>query len=196
MRKTQFLIGRNGLNFQDDFYPNDLPQEWRFDYYATSFEALCLPIDTDEDLPTILVELREDGKEFELVLSISDTQLSDIVQLSTLLSSVANYQQFFTVFCQTDTAPAPAVMDLLADYRLCFQSNHPLKLALNQAAANSQYFAFNHYPVLLVDTPDLQQTRAYLQQIASINTKSILIFRQPSSENLQQMRIVSELLGF
>lgn len=196
MRKTQFLIGQDGLNFHNDFYPDDLPQEWRFDYYATSFEALSLPIDTDEDLPQILAELGDSDEAFELVLSIKYAQLTNTQQRSALLSLVSDYPASFTLFCQVDAAPAPAVMDLLANYRICFASERPLKLALNQAAANAQYFAFNHYPVLVDDAPEPQKIRAYLQQIKRINTKSILILRTPKSETLRQIRIIAESLGF
>ena len=54
MSETEFLIGRSGLNLQDDFYPDDLPNEWRFDYYSTMFKALSLPIDGDEEPDKLL----------------------------------------------------------------------------------------------------------------------------------------------
>jgi hypothetical protein len=45
MSETEFLIGRSSLDLQDDFYPDDMPSEWRFDYYSTMFKALSLPIE-------------------------------------------------------------------------------------------------------------------------------------------------------
>lgn len=100
MSETEFLIGRCGLDLVDDFYPDDLPSEWRFDYYSTLFKALSLPIDTTEDLESIFEELEgsspeEDGEEFELVLTITPQQLLDASTLSTLLDSVAPYRLLF-----------------------------------------------------------------------------------------------------
>lgn len=197
MSETQFLIGQNGLNFESDFYPDDLPEEWRFDYYATQFKALSLPIDSTQDLPQILAELEHDDEEFALVLSISYAQLTDTGQLSALLSKVADYQLCFILFCQVDAAPKHSVMDLLAGYRFCFQSKHLLKLDLKHARINEKYFAFNQYPILICDEVFNElQTRIYLQKIADINHKSILIFTSTGSETLQKTRVISELLGF
>lgn len=196
MSKTQFLIGGNGLNFQDNFYPQDLPKEWRFDYYSASFEALCLPIDTAENLPAILTEFCSDADEFELVLSINKTQLADTQQLSALLALVADYQAFFTLYCQTNTEPKAAAAALLANYKLCFQSDQKLQLDLNQAFVNQQYFAFNHYPIFIANSADLPQTKTYLAQTAKIQRKSIVIFNTKTADYLAQTRVISELLGF
>jgi hypothetical protein len=38
---------------------DDLPQDWRFDYYAAIFKTLSLPIDTDEDLEQIFSDIEE-----------------------------------------------------------------------------------------------------------------------------------------
>ncbi len=197
MSQTQFLIGRSGLDLQDDFYPDDLPSEWRFDYYSTLFRALSLPIDTDEDLEEIFEEIKTSEEEFELVISIEKAQLTDPKQLSALLPSVASYQRFFTLFCQLDKPPTQVVMDLLHGYQLCFQSPKPLKLDLKQVKVMGEYLSFNQHPVLYNSaTWDEKQMRTYLQEISSINTKAILICEFAESETLNKIRLVSELLGF
>ncbi len=204
MSETQFLIGRSGLDLQDDFYPDDLPSEWRFDYYSTLFKALSLPIDTDEDLEQIFEEI-QDGKqepdeseeEFELILSIQYAQLTDAKQLSALLDSVAEYRQNFILFCEVEAAPTPAIMRALEGYQICFQSVKPLKLELKEVLVAGQYLSFNLCPVLHASQVwDEKQMRAYLEEVAVVKTKTILICQFAESETLNKIRIIAELLGY
>jgi hypothetical protein len=122
MNKTEFLIGRSGLDLQDDFYPDDLPQDWRFDYYAAIFKTLSLPIDTDEDLEQIFSDIEEDDDEddFTLVLAIKYSQLTDITALKKTLNEVQNYAQNFILFCEVDKTPSKEVMKLLSGYKVEF----------------------------------------------------------------------------
>jgi hypothetical protein len=197
MNETEFLIGRSGLNLQDDFYPDDLPSEWRFDYYSTLFKALSLPIDTDEDLELIFEELSGSDDEFELVLSIEQKQLMNVKQLTLLLSSVSEYKDQFTLFCEIDHAPSTEIMNLLSDYQLCFQTDKKLKLKLTEKLAVGQTLYFNHLPVFYSsEVWDEKQIRVYLEDAASINTKTILICKYAESETLNKVRIIAELLGF
>ena len=197
MSETEFLIGRSSLDLQDDFYPDDMPSEWRFDYYSTMFKALSLPIDTDEDLDQIFEDLEETEEEFELVLSIEQAQLIDTKQLATLLSSVVDYQQQFTLFCEVDKIPTKMVMGLLEGYRVCFQSSKPLKLGLKEALVNEQYLFFNQNPVLFSsEVWDEKQMRAYIEKVSGINARTILICKFAESETLNKIRIIAELLGF
>ena len=196
MNTIQFLIGRSGLDLQDDFYPDDLPAEWRFGYYSTLFKALLLAIDTDEDLEQIFEEM-QDLEDFKLVLSIQQSQLADVKQLALLLNGVADYQQHFTLFCEIDKAPTKATMQLLKGYQLCFQSAKALKLELKKVLVSQQYLFFNQYPVLYTsESWDEKQMSAYLQQASNTNTKTILICRFAESETLNKMRIIAELLGY
>ncbi len=197
MSETEFLIGRSGLNLQDDFYPDDLPEEWRFDYYSTLFKTLSLSIDTDEDLDQIFEEIEDTEEEFELVLSINQAQLTDTRQLATLLSGVADYQQYFTLFCELDQTPKPEVMALLKNYRICFQSTKALALDLTAAVVVGKHLSFNQYPVLYSsEVWDEKQMRAYLEEASSLNTKTLLICKFAESETLNKVRIIAELLGF
>ena len=197
MSETEFLIGRSGLNLQDDFYPDDLPEEWRFDYYSTLFKTLSLSIDTDEDLDQIFEEIEDTEEEFELVLSIKQAQLTDTQQLATLLSEVADYQQYFTLFCELDQTPKPEVMALLKNYQICFQSTKALALDLTAAVVVGKHLSFNQYPVLYSsEVWDEKQMRAYLEEASSVNTKTLLICKFAESEALNKVRIIAELLGF
>lgn len=198
MNKTEFLIGRNGLDLQDDFYPDDLPQDWRFDYYAAIFKTLSLPIDTDEDLEQIFSDIKEDEEDkFILVLTIEYSQLIDTKTLKQHLSDVADYSQHFILFCEVKQAPNKETIALLSNYTICFQSYKALKLDLQEVQVLDVTLSFNQYPVLYsAQIWDEKQMRNYLESVANINTKTILICKFAEREALDKIRIVSELLGY
>ncbi len=197
MSETEFLIGRNGLDLQDDFYPDDLPHEWRFDYYCNMFRTLLLPIDTEEDLDMVFEDLEEVEGDFELVLSIQADQLLDAATLASLLRSVADYKDQFILFCELDQLPDEAILQQLSGYRLCFQSTKSLDLALDHQSVADYQLYYNDLPVLYSSNPwNETQMRAYLERAAQINQKTILICKYAEAETLSKMRVISEVLGF
>lgn len=196
MNKTEFLIGRSGLGLQDDFYPDDLPQDWRFDYYAAIFKTLSLAIDTDEDLDQIFEDIQDDEAEFSLVLTIEQSQLTDIQTLKKLLSVVQAYAKDFILFCEVTKAPSKKIMDVLSDYKICFQSSKVLKLDLQEAKILGLVLSFNQYPVLYSSQIlDEKQMRNYLESIESVSAKTILICKFAERETLDKIRVIAELLG-
>jgi hypothetical protein len=197
MKETEFLIGRSGLNLVDDFYPDDLPNEWRFDYYSTQFKTLCLPIDTKEDLALIFEELEDTEEEFELVLNITSDQLANVSVLKSLLATVVDYQKYFILFCELDQAPSDEIMLLLKDYQCSFQSNKKFKFDFDNKLVVEKYLYYNHIPVLYTQNnlPD-KQMRVYIEQVAIINMRTILICKNFESEALNKVRIIAEILGF
>jgi hypothetical protein len=89
------------------------------------------------------------------------------------------------------------VMGLLEGYRVCFQSSKSLKLGLKEALVNGQYLSFNQNPVLFSsEVWDEKQMRAYIEKVAGINARTILICKYAESETLNKIRIIAELLGF
>jgi len=198
MSKTEFLIGRSGLGLQDDFYPDDLPEDWRFDYYAAIFKTLSLAIDTNEDLEQIFDDIREDEEdEFLLVLTIKESQLTDEATLKELLNYVQDDADDFILFCEVDKAPSEAIMALLSAYKVCFQSQKTLKLKLQEVQISGSTLSFNQYPVLYsAQEWDEKQMRSYLEDIQSVNTKTILICKFAEREALGKIRIIAELLGY
>ncbi|WP_369152757.1 hypothetical protein [Candidatus Thiodubiliella endoseptemdiera] len=198
MSKTEFLIGRSGLDLQDDFYPDDLPEDWRFDYYTAIFKALSLAIDTDEDLEQIFDDIREDEEDdFLLVLTIEESQFTDEATLKGLLNDVQEYADDFILFCEVDDTPSKAIMALLSAYKVCFQSKKPLKLKLQEVQVSGSTLSFNQYPVLYSEQVwDEKQMRSYLEDIQSVNTKAILICKFAEREALDKIRIIAELLGY
>ncbi len=198
MSETKFLIGHSGLDMQDDFYPDDLPQEWRFDYYSTMFKSLSLPIDTDEDLDQIFEELEDFEDEFELVVSIEQEQLLDENELNKLLKIVSDYKDQFTLFCEIDKQPNSKIMNALQGYQLCFQSYEELKFDLKNKKSVSNQLYFNNLPVYSSSSVawDDKQIKSYLEEASSINTRTVLICKYTESETLNKIRIIAELLGF
>ncbi len=199
MNKTEFLIGRSGLGLQDDFYPDDLPEDWRFDYYAVPFKALSLAIDTNEDLDQIFEDIKDDDEEekFILVLTVEESQLTDVKTLKELLNIVQDYVDDFILFCEVTNTPSAAIMDILSGYKICFQSSKALKLKLKEVEVLELFLSFNKYPVLYTaEIWDDQKMRCYLESIKSVNTKTILICKFAERETLDKIRIISELLGY
>ncbi len=197
MSETEFLIGRSGLDLVDDFYPDDLPNEWRFDYYSTLFKALSLPIDSEEDLDAIFEELEESDEVFELVLSIEESQLLDATQLISLLKSVEQYQSQFMLFCELTQQPDDKVMSLLKGYQVSFQSDQVLNFDLNTASATGKQLYFNKIPVFYASSAwDEKQIRVYLEDASSVNARSILICKYAEAEVLNKIRVIAEILGF
>ena len=197
MSQTEFLIGRSGLDLVDDFYPDDLPSEWRFDYYSTQFKTLSLPIDTEEDLELIFEELEDSDEEFELVLSIGSQLLADINELSALLDSINPNKSLFTLFSELEQAPSAEVMSLLKGYQVSFQSDNRLKLKLQGKEVAGKHLYYNHIPVLYTQNSwNEKQMRAYVEQAAVINARTILICKNAESEVLGKIRVIAEILGF
>ena len=196
MSETEFLIGRHGLSLVDDFYPDDLPSDWRFDYYSTLFKALSLPIDTSEDLELIFEELADSDEEFELVLTIKPQQLLDIKALQALLAPVEASQALFILSAELGQAPSAEIMALLEGYRLSFRSTTKYELSLKSKQVMSQYLYYTHLPVFhLQGDGDDRQMRVNVEKIAKINTRTVLICNDAESDALNKLRTIAEILG-
>ncbi|CAC9602050.1 hypothetical protein [uncultured Gammaproteobacteria bacterium] len=197
MSETEFLIGRSGLDLVDDFYPDDLPNEWRFDYYSTLFKTLSLPIDTQEDLDSIFEELQDSDEEFELVLSIDDKQLTNAKTLAGLLDPVSEYRSMFVLFCELNQQLNTDVMALLKGYRVAFQSDELFKMDYQTKQVAGKHLYYSHIPVLYTSSIwNEKQMRTYVEQAAVINARSILICKNAESEALNKIRVIAEILGF
>ena len=197
MSRTKFLVGRSELDMQDNFYPEDLPSEWRFDYYSAMFKALSLPIDSDEDLLQIFVELEESDEEFELILSIDIEKFNDRKKLSTILLSLSEHKEHFTIYCEIEEEPSKEFMSALIGYNYCLKLLKPLDIKTNKVFAVNQHLYFNYVPVFYSAVVwDEKKIRSCLEEISEINSRTVLICKDAESETLNRIRIISELLGF
>ena len=197
MTKTEFLIGRVGLEFGDDFYPDDLPEDWCFDHYSSLFKALALPVDTDEDLDHIVETIHDDlGDYFELVLVVEESVLNDAVQLKQLLVSLQEYQENYTLWCHVTSQPKPACLKLIEDNKVCLQSSTTLKSALNQRKVLGQALYYSDTPVLLLsDLTDLKSTSQEVLMAMEDLPRATIICASTVGDSLNHMQSISALVN-
>jgi len=197
MTKTEFLIGKVGLEFEDDFYPDDLPEDWYFDHYSNLFKALALPVDTDEDLDHICETIHDDlGDYFELVLVVEESVLNDVNQLKQLLVSLQEYQENYTLWCRVTGQPKPACLKLIENNKVCLQSSVTLKSALNQRKVLGQTLYYSDTPVLLLsDLIDLESiSREALTAMKGL-PRATIICASTVGDSLNHMQSISVLVN-
>ncbi len=188
-----FFIGRYGLDFLDDFYPDDLPKEWRFDYYSNQFNALLLPLDTTEDIEGILEELEED---FHLVFEVSQQDLTDN-KLTEVLAMSENRDNI-SFFMQTKSAPSKKTLALFKHYPLSLSSKAELMLTgYHSTKFPNCYLSWNRYPVLVSSLSlSEDENRHFFEKIAQLKQKTVIICRSAESANLEKARLISEMMGY
>jgi len=97
----QIVIGASGWQhdqWQGQFYPDDIPLEWRFSYYANEFDTLLLPFKMwstckFEEIESWLVDV---PKDFDLFLEVGENPNSDIVKKLLSHELFAHHQVKFT----------------------------------------------------------------------------------------------------
>lgn len=197
MTKTEFLIGRVGLEFGDDFYPDDLPEDWCFDHYSSLFKALALPVDTDEDLDHICETIHDDlGDYFELVLVVEESVFNDAAQLKQLLASLQEYQENFTLWCHVTSQPKPACLKLIESNKVCLQSLTTLKSTLNQRKVLGQTLYYSDTPVLLLsDLTDLEFISQEILMAIEGLPRATIICASTVGDSLNHMQSISALVN-
>lgn len=197
MTKTEFLIGRVGLEFDDDFYPDDLPEDWYFDHYSSLFKALALPVDTDEDLDYIFETIYADlGDYFELVLIVEQSVLNDKAQLKQLLASLQDYHESYTLWCNVTSQPESACLKLIEDKKVCLQSSVTLKSPFNQCKVLEQTLYYSDTPVLIL--PDLTELNSISQELIDSMghlPKATIICASTVGDTLNHMQSISALVN-
>jgi len=197
MTKTAFFIGRVGLEFDDDFYPEDLPQDWCFDHYSSLFKALALSIHTDEDLDHIFETIHNDlGDYFELVLILEESELNDEVQLKQLLASLQKYQENFTLWSQVSSQPKQKCLKLIEHNKVCLQSDIKLKTTYNQCEALGQTLYFSDTAVaLLTDLAELESIANSINSTMGILPRATVICASEVGDSLNHMQGLSAILN-
>lgn len=76
MSKIQFNFGLRDFNssfLQTHFYPEDLPEDWRLNFYANEFETIMMPLETlqSEYLLSLIDELEDLEESFYMLLDCS-----------------------------------------------------------------------------------------------------------------------------
>ena len=193
---TEFFIGRYDLDFLDDFYPDDLPNEWQFDYYANMFNAVLLPLDTTEDIESILEEL---GEDFYLVFEVNEKCLQETQHLESALAltkSVSNVI-FWLQVCQK---PDASTIALFQDRAVVFQCDLPIKglpKIYHHHHLVNKHIYYNQTPVLVssLSLSD-KEISDFLQSIAVVDQKIVLICRSAENANLEKAKLIAQMLGY
>lgn len=191
--QTEFFIGRYDLDFLDDFYPDDLPQEWRFDFYSNQFNALLLPVDTKEDIEGIFEELDD---KFQLVFEVSAGDIKS--KKLTHILELAKGKDNIMFWMSTDTKPNIEAIKLFKNYQLTIQSNKVLKIAkFQEYYIHNVYLYSKHCPVV-VSSLSLSDSdiKNFLTSIANTKQKTIIICRSAEGGNLERARLISEMMGY
>ncbi|MCS5591504.1 MAG: hypothetical protein NZ775_03145 [Gammaproteobacteria bacterium] len=197
MTETEFFIGRTGLELDDDWCPDDLPEDWYFDHYSSLFKALALGVDTDEDLDYIFGSIHDDlGDYFELVLTIEESVLNDEAQLKQLLSNLEEYRESFTLWCRVSDQPKPACLKLIENNKLCLQSEIALKSSLNQCKLLGQNLAYSDTPVMILsDLTELESISQELLTTMKDLPRVTIICSSTVGDSFNQMQSISTLIN-
>ena len=173
------LIGHLDLIFTDDFYPDDLPQEWLFDYYSNEFNALFVTDTASLEKEEILEDIEDD---FCLVLDLNPQNLT--------------WQHPNIVFW-TQCSDLKIATELTKHKNICIQSDKKLDLNLNfiqieNKFCKNQFLYFKTQAVFItkLDSDDKQLA----QQLKQLPQDICVIFQKTSSVNLQKAKTISELL--
>jgi hypothetical protein len=195
MNQTDFLIGRHNLNFKTPFFPEDLPKDWQFEYYANNFNALSL--DLTADFSDILEDLTELETDFLLVIKVSDAYYNNVDVFEKLLEKFKPVKNKVILFFQINKLPNENFMQIAQNYPVCFETDLTLNFKLKQKIILGKTLYFSHFPVIFSpETLDITQMRHFLETVAEVNQKAVLIGTDFESKSLQSMVIVSEMLGF
>ncbi|MEE8388157.1 MAG: DUF72 domain-containing protein [Acidiferrobacterales bacterium] len=135
----ELMVGTTGWDHNDwvvDYYPDDLPDDWRFAYYSNDHRSVLVPADHfqtyDEDA---LSELLEDCDEsFRFVVEIPETCLEDtgteLLQaflngISSLYSRLGGFYLPLGEATSQGVARLPAKVKLLQEHGpLCIDFEH------------------------------------------------------------------------
>jgi hypothetical protein len=170
------LIGHLGLTFTNDFYPEDLPKNWQFDYYCNEFNALFLDNLANIDMDELLDDI-EDG--FCLVLKLSTESIKFSHPNIVFFSSCSNTQDALSLLKKTDN--------------ICIQSDEKLDINLQFVKVENQFLYFNKQAVFITTVNNNDKQLA--QQFKKLPEDICVIFQKTNSIYLEKAKTISELLN-
>jgi hypothetical protein len=170
------LIGHLGLTFTNDFYPEDLPTDWQFDYYCNEFNALFLDDFSNIDMNELLDEIEDD---FCLVLKLNTESIHFSHPNIVFFTSCSNTQDALKLIKQTNN--------------ICIQSDKKLEIELQFVKIENQFLYFNKQAVFI--TTDNADDKQLAQQFKKHPEDICVIFQKTSSIYLEKAKTISELLG-
>ncbi|MDQ7014826.1 MAG: hypothetical protein Q9N68_00420 [Gammaproteobacteria bacterium] len=215
MNKTM-CVGSRGVNhpaWNESFYPEDLPEEWRLSYYSNEFRSLLLLHDDIKSLPDdeLIEWLEELDADFALLYGVEFDSFFELSLLPSLLK-----QRLQALVCDLTVLQ----LALLLKGVVPLPENTPLYLRCLQGVPNdeqmqqirrrgwrfcwqgNQSYSEGCAPVLFLDGRlSLRELRAQLQlflasdAIESDKLLLVLEGQPPSIEYLRQCQILVDLLA-
>jgi hypothetical protein len=175
--EIQIFVGNNGLDLKD-FYPDDLPKEWRFDYYENNHNAIMVKCSEDIDFEEVLEDI---GDDFKLIIDISESQ-----NIGFLLKNI-HKQENLIIYSNNDKYYKD-----IKNYNFCIQSDKKIP-----KTKNIDNWHFNDFFITIKCSPkDNKEAKNDIENTAKLSTNSVIIYNQIDTEILTDAKIVSELLGF
>jgi hypothetical protein len=182
-----------------DFYPEDLPREWRLSYYANEFNSACVDISALVRIPKLLMELTEDLHErFELSLFLdSETQFE-------LLSELRQQEVRISYFMVESEAIRQALIRYLGDSARSLEGFADVQqiIAIHQCWAPQAQHRSSSIALLPGDASP-RQLREWIERWTSFDdglpSRSLTLWldaRSTGYEDLTACRTLVELMGF
>lgn len=82
-------VGLDAQNWDRDFFPEDLPEDWRLDYYANEYSGILIPQDVwaqDPEVEDWIENISEDFEfHFQVPVDIQDKSLEHLIQAANSL---------------------------------------------------------------------------------------------------------------
>jgi anion-transporting ArsA/GET3 family ATPase len=176
--EIQIFVGNNGLDLKD-FYPDDLPKEWQFDYYSSQYGALMLNDDGDIDFEEVLEDI---DLNFRLVIKINNVK-----NIDTFLKKINKYKENFILYSND-----MKIYDKLKFYNFCIKSN-----IKNNKCDNIGDLYFNSAVVLVESAiTDDKKLSDYIKKLKKYNKNIVLIQENTDSETIKKIQIICDLLFF
>jgi len=193
---AEIVVGARGWlhpSWEMQFYPDDLPTDWKLGYYANEYRCVLVPaeqwIEVDDEL---LEQWADDASEdFSLFFELPET----LQPLPESIEVLGDVLAGFVASTQAEQVWRPA----LADWPIWVPLGD-CHTVMNCYARHGQ----NHPSLVVIDTgevgTDLADLRAYIESVLVDTPKSekihfIIGGEAPSLETMQNVTIIAELIG-
>ena len=189
------VVGARGWvhqHWMENFYPEDIPEEWRLGYYANEFNTLLVPwTQWSESVEELEEGLEDTADDFHLYLELPSQQQEIPEHLARIQERVTGF-----VCRESDSGKWQAA---LAGYKVCVLSSLPEDNDVFQRFVISPGDK-NHGLVLIngARIADLSMMREQLEMALQNTVKRldiIFIDEKPDMEAMQNTRMIAELMG-
>ncbi len=214
-RTVASTIGFEHAEWNQQYYPEECPQDWRIAYFMNDFRAVYLAADMWVHNAQLIEEIADEiDADFELVIEwpVNTTRAADslVSQLSPLKNNLAC--MILTVHEPHDQALHDSLKILSRHYptslRSCIETDVGLISLAKQYQTSVVWYPeqnpvplySHHYQVVVLPCDELRTIKATLEKLSKLLTRGIRIglFFEPaprSPERAMQTRELIELLG-